>query len=611
MLEASSSSPAKHHQAPPPRKVATPTTRAMAPRGGTAGSGSVSAATVQRDLLFQSYARFHEARLSAPGGRGRRPPGDAADLRRDARALLASREHAAAGGSGSGGGSGSTFGRVDVYGVVEGSQRRPGPPGLGAIARCLDWFETVSLHVFLYPWKKEFRQIKAFSGPFVYWVRGVLRKDDTERILHLLGFNRCPPESDDADGADVAAVAYERRGRSQPDVALAVAFDLFLAAAECRLMEEMATRAGALRLPLGHVVRERRRGTRGGLEAQVAALARAAATAETANGDAGKAAAASAATGAADDGYDDGVGGRGGEPSFHGASFSGLAVEAPEILPVVLSSADRASRERNDAAIAAALAQDNEDDVGGDGGGGGGAADRDETILRPTPSLMRMSSSPSDRADFRGRFQAGANVSGTGAEMVARQAAPPSHHHQQQSVSMRGNQRRATNTVVSSDSGAGSVGRSCGDVGAATFDVCYRCRLAAVEKCCYCRDPLCESCKRLHACKGADDGASPKLRRSESSIKSQQLYQQQQQQGVAAAVLAKPSLATIHCGFCGDANGALSCRSCQKVTCQDCCVHYREVCLGAGDGSQHDFAPIGSTGHGQQQQQQPFRGSRR
>ncbi|XP_061428002.1 spermatogenesis-associated protein 2-like [Lethenteron reissneri] len=569
----------------------------MAPRGGTAVAvaGSVSAATVQRDLLFQSYARFHEARLSAPGGRGRRPPGDAADLRRDARSLLASREHAAAGGSGGGSGSGST------------------PPGLGAIARCLDWFETVSLHVFLYPWKKEFRQIKAFSGPFVYWVRGVLRKDDTERILQLLGFNRCPPESDGADGADGAAVAYERRGRSQPDVALAVAFDLFLAAAECRLMEEMATRAGALRLPLGHVVRERRRGTRGGLEAQVAALARAAATAEMANGDAGKAAAAT--TGAtADDGYDDGVGGCGGVPSFHGASFSGQAVEAPEILPAVLSSADRASRERNDAAIAAALAQDNEDDVGGDGGGGG-AADRDETILRPTPSLMRMSSSPSDRADFRGRFQAGANVSGTGAEMVARQPAPPSHHHQQQSASMRGNQRRATNPVVSSDSGAGSsgsVGKSCGDIGAATYDVCYRCRVAAVEKCHYCRNPLCESCMQLHACKGADDGASPKLRRSESSIKSQQLHQQQQQQqqGVTAAVPAKPSLATIHCGFCGDANGALNCRSCQKVTCQDCYVHYREVCLGAGDGRQHAFVPIGSTGHGGQQQQ-PFRGSRR
>ncbi|XP_012680240.2 uncharacterized protein LOC105897807 [Clupea harengus] len=96
--------------------------------------------------------------------------------------------------------------------------------------------ETLCVNLFLFPWKKEIKTIKTFTGPFVYCVQPVLPNNVVRGILESIGYH---PESDTeyrlTQGTDQGA---------DHDRAKTMGFELFLARMECEyLLEVMGQRA--------------------------------------------------------------------------------------------------------------------------------------------------------------------------------------------------------------------------------------------------------------------------------------------------------------------------------------------------------------------------------
>ncbi|XP_054995057.1 spermatogenesis-associated protein 2 [Sorex araneus] len=168
-----------------------------------------------RDDLFRKYVQFHEGRVEPSPGRQR--PGSEEQLGAAASALLSLPK----------GDPADRFRLLPFYEVVEGSLRALGTSSLRALHRAFGLLETVGTNLFLHPWKKEFRSIKTYTGPFVYGVRAALREDDVRAILGRLGY---VPEP----GA--AYRLQEPVGALQLKM---VSFELFLARVECEQLLEI------------------------------------------------------------------------------------------------------------------------------------------------------------------------------------------------------------------------------------------------------------------------------------------------------------------------------------------------------------------------------------
>uniref|UniRef100_G1TGG4 Spermatogenesis-associated protein 2 n=1 Tax=Oryctolagus cuniculus TaxID=9986 RepID=G1TGG4_RABIT len=110
-----------------------------------------------KDDLFRKYVQFHEGRADAAPGQQR--PGGDGHLRAAACTLLSLHKvdpfH--------------RFRLIQFYEAVESSLRSLSS-SLRALHCAFSVLETVAVNLFLYPWKKEFRSIKV-RGPFVYYVK--------------------------------------------------------------------------------------------------------------------------------------------------------------------------------------------------------------------------------------------------------------------------------------------------------------------------------------------------------------------------------------------------------------------------------------------------------
>lgn len=94
--------------------------------------------------------------------------------------------------------------------------------------------EILCVNLFLFPWKKEIKTIKTFTGPFVYCIQPVLPKNIVRSILDSIGYF---PESD---------TEYRLTPGANHDKAKTMGFELFLARVECEyLLEVMGQRAHA------------------------------------------------------------------------------------------------------------------------------------------------------------------------------------------------------------------------------------------------------------------------------------------------------------------------------------------------------------------------------
>uniref|UniRef100_UPI00358F0E94 spermatogenesis-associated protein 2-like isoform X1 n=1 Tax=Myxine glutinosa TaxID=7769 RepID=UPI00358F0E94 len=195
----------------------------------------------QRKQLYNDYIRLQESRVwhGDPQPPDKSQKVTESDLDKAAHVFLCSD-----GCSGGGGRFQPKFVAVDFYSLLESVARRNVDAAL--LGKCWQWFEMLCLNGLLYPWRKEFRSIKTFCGPFVYYVRGCLGSD-AGSLLSKMGYSLRPDRQQ-----------YERAGRLRAEEVRHLAFEFFLARAESDIVVEIWKRTADRGVSLLDVLRERR-----------------------------------------------------------------------------------------------------------------------------------------------------------------------------------------------------------------------------------------------------------------------------------------------------------------------------------------------------------------
>ncbi|KAL1766951.1 spermatogenesis-associated protein 2 [Sigmodon hispidus] len=116
------------------------------------------------------------------------------------------------------------FRLIKFYEVVESPLCSLSSSSLSALHCAFSMLETVAINLFLFPWKKEFRSIKTYTGPFVYYVKSTLLEKDSRAILRFMGYE---PE---------LGTAYKLKELVEPLQVKMVSFELFLVKVECEQM---------------------------------------------------------------------------------------------------------------------------------------------------------------------------------------------------------------------------------------------------------------------------------------------------------------------------------------------------------------------------------------
>ncbi|XP_061101730.1 spermatogenesis-associated protein 2-like protein [Conger conger] len=123
----------------------------------------------------------------------------------------------------------SRFTVFDFYGTVEclTEGRREFRDALRELAKATELLEMLCVNLFLFPWKKEIKTLKTFTGPFVYWIKPVLPQTMVKYILESIGYH---PETD---------MEYRLDKSADPEKATQMGFELFLARQECEYLLEV------------------------------------------------------------------------------------------------------------------------------------------------------------------------------------------------------------------------------------------------------------------------------------------------------------------------------------------------------------------------------------
>lgn len=171
--------------------------------------------TKYKDDLFRKYVQFHEGKVDTTPSKQR--PGSDEYLRVAASTLLSLHKVDPF----------YRFRLIQFYEVVESSLRALSSSSLRALHCAFSVLETVGVNLFLYPWKKEFRSIKTYTGPFVYYVKSTLLEEDIRTILNYMGY---VPE---------LGTAYRLTELVETLQVKMVSFELFLAKVECEQMLEI------------------------------------------------------------------------------------------------------------------------------------------------------------------------------------------------------------------------------------------------------------------------------------------------------------------------------------------------------------------------------------
>ncbi|XP_034351015.1 spermatogenesis-associated protein 2 [Arvicanthis niloticus] len=168
--------------------------------------------TKYKDDLFRKYVQFHEGKVDTTPGK--QQPGSDEYLRVAAATLLSLHKVDPL----------YRFRLIQFYEVVESSLRSLSSSSLSALHCAFSMLETLAVNLFLFPWKKEFRSIKTYTGPFVYYVKSTLLEKDIRAILRFMGYE---PE---------LGTAYKLTELVESLQVKMVSFELFLAKVECEQM---------------------------------------------------------------------------------------------------------------------------------------------------------------------------------------------------------------------------------------------------------------------------------------------------------------------------------------------------------------------------------------
>nr|BAX04000.1 spermatogenesis associated 2 [Clarias magur] len=171
-----------------------------------------------RDDLFRRYVAFLEKRLEEGVGGAQGNVREEA-LVSTATALLGACEAEAA----------QRFRTIRFYDIIENSLRMLRGANLHTLESAFATLETVCTNLLLFPWKKEFRCIKTFTGPYVYQLQSAVCESDLRGVLRSMGYSR------DQDLQYVMRDQYVGAGSHH---LRQLAFELLLAQAECRLLRE-------------------------------------------------------------------------------------------------------------------------------------------------------------------------------------------------------------------------------------------------------------------------------------------------------------------------------------------------------------------------------------
>ncbi|KAL4630634.1 spermatogenesis-associated protein 2-like [Arapaima gigas] len=203
-----------------------------------------------REELFRKYVQWLERQLQAEeeqedNGESGRPR--EAELLAEAGGLLVSLHSDPA----------QCFRLVPFYEMAEHALRGQRDLKLQALETAFATLETVCVNLLLFPWKKEFRCIKTFTGPYVYILKAVLCDSDLHSLLRSMGYTQ---------DQDLWVHAVKPPG-GVPHLRQ-LAFELFLARAECRLLADAVVRAGEGATDIGilearRIAREERHRERG------------------------------------------------------------------------------------------------------------------------------------------------------------------------------------------------------------------------------------------------------------------------------------------------------------------------------------------------------------
>ncbi|XP_041526329.1 spermatogenesis-associated protein 2 isoform X2 [Microtus oregoni] len=157
--------------------------------------------TKYKDDLFRKYVQFHEGKVDTTPSKLQ--PGSDEYLRVAAATLLSLHKVDPL----------HRFRLIRFYEVVESSLRSLSSSSLSALHCAFSMLEMVAINLFLFPWKKEFRSIKS-----------TLLEEDIRAILRFMGYE---PE---------LGTAYKLRELVESLQVKMVSFELFLAKVECEQM---------------------------------------------------------------------------------------------------------------------------------------------------------------------------------------------------------------------------------------------------------------------------------------------------------------------------------------------------------------------------------------
>ncbi|XP_067854271.1 uncharacterized protein si:ch211-189a15.5 [Heptranchias perlo] len=103
------------------------------------------------------------------------------------------------------------------------------------LGKAFEVLELISVSLYLWPWRKEIKSIKTFTGAFVYFIQPVFPHDVLQGILEKMGYTQ------------KGASEYVMSKQVNKEEVGQLGFEFFLARAECEVMQEMlgqATQSG-------------------------------------------------------------------------------------------------------------------------------------------------------------------------------------------------------------------------------------------------------------------------------------------------------------------------------------------------------------------------------
>ncbi|XP_067410360.1 spermatogenesis-associated protein 2 [Emydura macquarii macquarii] len=171
--------------------------------------------TKYKDDLFRKYVQFHESKLNASDNK--QHPVNDEYLRVAASALLCLPKIDPF----------YRFRLIKFYEMAENSLRSLKSSNLRSLHSAFTMLEIVGINLFLYPWKKEFKSIKTYTGPFVYYVKSTVLEEDIRQILNYMGY------------VQELGTMYKLKELVDAIQVKMVSFELFLAKVECEQLLEI------------------------------------------------------------------------------------------------------------------------------------------------------------------------------------------------------------------------------------------------------------------------------------------------------------------------------------------------------------------------------------